>query len=140
MKSLLVWQFHGLKKGLNILAYCIMRCKIKPLRSLIKILNRRTLYLYFHPYYLKEYNNRWFYFGLHPESWNQIEMSLWQIVDVAPIDVPFIPNETIDWQEYFSDMIGVSIGRRCRAENVVLHFNQLTVDICFKSIHETQKT
>jgi predicted DNA-binding transcriptional regulator YafY len=95
----------------------------------------------FHPYYLKEYNNRWFLFGLHPESWKpDWNVAIDRIVDVAPIDVPFVHNEIIDWQEYFSDMIGVSKAEGAVLENVILHFNQLTGRYMEnKSIHETQR-
>lgn len=95
----------------------------------------------FHPYYLKEYNNRWFLFGLHPESckwdWN---VAIDRIVTVKPLSIPFIINETIDWQEYFSDMIGVSKEEGAPIETIVLNFNQLTGRYMVnKSIHETQK-
>jgi predicted DNA-binding transcriptional regulator YafY len=95
----------------------------------------------FHPYYLKEYNNRWFLYGLHPDSykwdWN---VAIDRIVSVTPSAVPFVVNETIDWQDYFSDMIGVSKGVGATLENVILHFNQLTGKYMEnKSIHETQK-
>ncbi len=113
-----------------------------PLEITYKDFKTEEPYTYvFHPYYLKEYNNRWFLFGLNPESlksdWN---VAIDRIVDVSPIDVPFVANETIDWQEYFSDMIGVSRGEGAELENVVLHFNQLTGKYMEnKSIHETQK-
>ena len=95
----------------------------------------------FHPYYLKEYNNRWFLFGLHPESWkSDWNVAIDRIVAVKPSTVPFIENELIDWQDYFTDMIGVSKSEDAVLENVVLHFNQLTGKYMEnKSIHETQK-
>jgi predicted DNA-binding transcriptional regulator YafY len=113
-----------------------------PLQITYKDFKIEEPYTYiFHPYYLKEYNNRWFLFGLHPESWkSDWNVAIDRIVEVLPIDVPFVPNETIDWQEYFSDMIGVSRGEGAELENVVLHFNQLTGRYMEnKSIHETQK-
>lgn len=95
----------------------------------------------FHPYYLKEYNNRWFLFGLHPLSWkHDWNVAIDRIVKVLPSTVPFVENEEIDWQDYFSDMIGVSKAEGAVLENVVLHFNQLTGRYMEnKSIHETQK-
>lgn len=95
----------------------------------------------FHPHYLKEYNNRWFLFGFHPESWKwNWNVAIDRIVSVLPSSVPFVVNETIDWQEYFTDMIGVSKPENEPIEEVVLHFNQLTGKyMANKSIHETQK-
>ena len=95
----------------------------------------------FHPYYLKEYNNRWFLFGLNAESWKaDWNVAIDRIVSVLPLSIPFIENDTIDWKDYFSDMIGVSKGDEAELENVILHFNQLTGKYMeSKSIHETQK-
>ncbi len=94
-----------------------------------------------HPYYLKEYNNRWFLFGLHPESWkHDRNVAIDRIETVSLSNVPFIENELIDWQDYFSDMIGVSKPIDGAIEEVILHFNQLTGRYMEnKSIHETQK-
>jgi len=113
-----------------------------PLEITYKDFKSEEPYSYiFHPYYLKEYNNRWFLFGLHPESgkpdWN---VAIDRIERVSPMAVPFIENEQIDWQDYFSDIIGVSKPIDSELEKVVLHFNQLTGRYMEnKSIHETQK-
>lgn len=95
----------------------------------------------FHPYYLKQYNNRWFIFGLHEETmkpdWN---VAIDRIVSIETSNVKFIPNTTIDWQDYFSDMIGVSKPIDGKLEEIVLHFNKLTGKYMEnKPIHETQK-
>ena len=95
----------------------------------------------FHPYYLKEYNNRWFLFGMHAESgkmdWN---VAIDRIVAVENSNVPFYANDEIDWQDYFSDMIGVSKPENAAIETIILHFNQQTGKYMEnKSIHETQK-
>ena len=94
-----------------------------------------------HPYYLKQYNNRWFLFGLHEETmkpdWN---VAIDRIVNIEMSHAKFIPNTTIDWQDYFSDMIGVSKPIDGKLEEIVLHFNQLTGKYMEnKPIHETQK-
>lgn len=113
-----------------------------PLQITYKDFKTEEPYTYiFHPYYLKEYNHRWFLFGLHVESWkSDWNVAIDRIVAIAPINVPFIHNDNIDWQEYFSDLIGVSKAEDAVLENVVLHFNQLTGKYMEnKSIHETQK-
>jgi predicted DNA-binding transcriptional regulator YafY len=113
-----------------------------PLEITYKDFKSEEPYSYiFHPYYLKEYNNRWFLFGLHPESgkadWN---VAIDRIEQVSPVAVPFIENEQIDWQDYFSDIIGVSKPINSELQEVILHFNQLTGKYMEnKSIHETQK-
>lgn len=95
----------------------------------------------FHPYYLKQYNNRWFLFGLKEETmktdWN---VAIDRIVSIETSNAKFIPNTTIDWQDYFSDMIGVSKPIDGKLEEIVLQFNQLTGKYMEnKPIHETQK-
>jgi predicted DNA-binding transcriptional regulator YafY len=113
-----------------------------PLEITYKDFKTEEPYTYvFHPYYLKEYNNRWFLFGMHPESWKpDWQIAIDRLVEVQSISIPFIENEFIDWQDYFSDMIGVSKAEDAVLENVVLHFNQLTGRYMEnKSIHETQK-
>ena len=113
-----------------------------PLEITYKDFKNEEPYTYvFHPHYLKEYNNRWFLFGLHQEynrpDWN---VAIDRIVAVSPIAVPFIANQSIDWPDYFSDMIGVSKSADAVLENVILHFNQMTGKYMeSKSIHETQK-
>ena len=95
----------------------------------------------FHPYYLKEYNNRWFLFGLNSETgkhdWN---VAIDRIQEVNITNIPFVENKLINWQDYFSDMIGVSKPEDAPIEKIILHFNKTTGKYMeSKSIHETQK-
>jgi predicted DNA-binding transcriptional regulator YafY len=94
----------------------------------------------FHPHYLKQYNNRWFIFGLHPETGKQDRnVAIDRIISLANSNIKFIAT-TIDWQDYFSDLIGVSRPEHANIEEIVLHFDQLTGKYMEnKSIHETQK-
>lgn len=63
-----------------------------------------------HPYHLKQFNNRWFLFG-HQVSENGYSgittLALDRIISIKPIELQFIET-TIDWSDYFDDMIGVS--------------------------------
>jgi predicted DNA-binding transcriptional regulator YafY len=95
----------------------------------------------FHPYYLKQYNNRWFIFGLHEETmksdWN---VAIDRIISIETSNAKFIPNTKINWNDYFSDMIGVSKPIDGKIEEIVLHFNKLTGKYMEnKPLHETQK-
>ena len=94
-----------------------------------------------HPYYLKQYNNRWFLFGLQEELVkSDYNVAIDRIVSVEVSNENFIPNADVDWQDYFTDMIGVSKPIDSKSEEVILHFNQLTGRYMEnKSIHETQK-
>ena len=66
--------------------------------------NTWTIY----PYFLKQYNNRWFLFGLN-ESFNSISnLPLDRIEEIVPTDLPFKDNTEVDFDTYFDDIIGVT--------------------------------
>jgi predicted DNA-binding transcriptional regulator YafY len=79
--------------------------------------------LRFHPYYLKQFNNRWFLFGYSEASqkydWN---LALDRIIDLNELDTEYKQNTSIDWSEYFEDIVGVTKPVGKDAENIVLHF------------------
>lgn len=61
-----------------------------------------------HPYYIKQYNNRWFLFGLNEERKMISSFAFDRILEITSILRKFIDNTEIDFQHYFDDMIGVS--------------------------------
>jgi predicted DNA-binding transcriptional regulator YafY len=94
-----------------------------------------------HPYYLKQYNNRWFLFGYHPEKekydWN---LAIDRIVNVAEIKGKYEKNTEIDWSEYFEDIIGVTKPEKGKTEKIVLHFYGKTGKyIESKPLHGSQR-
>lgn len=93
-----------------------------------------------HPYYIKQYNNRWFLFGLN-EQYNAItNLPLDRIESVAQSSHRYIVNRKIDFEEYFDDIIGVTIPPDGKLEKIVLRF---TIDrlsyILSKPLHPSQK-
>lgn len=61
-----------------------------------------------HPYFLKEYNNRWFLFGWN-EGKERIEnLPLDRMRKIAPAKTAFKNNDIFDAETYFADMIGVT--------------------------------
>jgi predicted DNA-binding transcriptional regulator YafY len=98
--------------------------------------------LILHPYFLKQYNNRWFLFGYNSENqkfdWN---LALDRIVAVKELNVEFKKNTEIDWLEYFEDIIGVTKPVGEKTEAVVLHFIGKTGNYMeTKPIHGSQKS
>lgn len=96
----------------------------------------------FHPYFLKQYNNRWFLFGYNPEKdkydWN---LAIDRIAEIKEAKGKYKINNIIDWQEYFEDMIGVTKPLNKDAENVVLHFFGKTGKYMeTKPVHGSQKS
>ncbi|MBX2980497.1 MAG: WYL domain-containing protein [Flavobacteriales bacterium] len=65
--------------------------------------------LRFHPYYLKQYNNRWFTFGLNEELGRITNMALDRIHTLAPAKGKYKPNVEVDFTEFFEDVVGVTV-------------------------------
>jgi predicted DNA-binding transcriptional regulator YafY len=98
--------------------------------------------LILHPYFLKQYNNRWFLFGYNPENqksdWN---LALDRIVAIKEINIEYRKNTEIDWLDYFEDIIGVTKPVDEKTEGVVLNFKGKTGNYMeTKPIHGSQKS
>lgn len=94
-----------------------------------------------HPYYLKQYNNRWFLFGYNDE-WKDISIfPLDRIVAAAPVKIAFIPDTIIENpDDYFYDVLGVTIPDK-PVEKVILRISENRYPyIVSKPIHPTQVT
>ena len=62
-----------------------------------------------HPYYLKEYNNRWFLLCLHDAHKNLCTYALDRIQTIEYVHIPYIENKSLNFDEYFDDVIGVTV-------------------------------
>ena len=91
-----------------------------------------------HPYYLKQYNNRWFILGLN-ETLNLIyTMALDRIASVEETNDAYKTTDT-DWEEDFYDMIGVTRTVGVEVREVVLKFSpEVAPYVITKPIHPTQ--
>jgi predicted DNA-binding transcriptional regulator YafY len=93
----------------------------------------------FHPYYLKQYNNRWFVYGLNQElgiyTWN---LSLDRIEDINEAKIQYETYD-FDWEYYFSDIIGVTRYDK-QVENIELLFNHKRAKyVETLPLHESQR-
>ncbi len=94
--------------------------------------------LIIHPYYLKQYNNRWFLFGKNTDFENLTNLPLDRIKSIKEADIEYIES-TIDFQEYFEDVIGVTI-KDDKLEKIVLKVSNTTINyIKTKPLHGSQK-
>lgn len=95
-----------------------------------------------HPYYIKQYNGRWFLFGLEiNEPYRNItNMALDRILHIDVSLVPYIPNTEYDFKEYFADIIGVSIKKHQESVKIELRVaKQRMPYILTKPIHGSQR-
>lgn len=93
-----------------------------------------------HPYYLKEYNNRWFLLAQIDNNQNISNFALDRIVSIKDAHIKFIRNNQYDFEEYFKDIVGVSRHNNSKMENVLIHVKkELLPYIETKPIHQSQK-
>jgi predicted DNA-binding transcriptional regulator YafY len=94
----------------------------------------------FHPYYLKQYNNRWFVFGMNSKNqfpfWN---LALDRIESLSETTLKYQPSLT-DWDEYFFDLVGVTRSEGVDLMEIVLKFSpEVAPYVITKPIHPSQK-
>lgn len=93
----------------------------------------------FHPYYLKQYNNRWFIIGRFPKYENLTHFALDRIVQFTEIGAKYIPTN-IDFNEYFEDLIGISKPKDAKLQKIImLATPNLKPYITTKPLHGSQK-
>lgn len=143
-KKLMEFESNDYLKGKDHLGtiYNALRYKIPLKISYQPFQNESPFFLILHPYFLKQYNGRWFLFGLNPETekpdWN---LAIDRILNIEETSIPFIENKEINWGEYFEDMIGVTKPESQKIEQVVLHFLGVTGKyIENKPLHGSQRS
>lgn len=127
---------------------------LEHLSSLIDAtMNRQTLDIIYHsyrghektyaisPYYMKQYNGRWFLFGLDNTMRRLMNMALDRIVGFKPSAEPFVPNTDIDFDTYFDDIIGVTVpDADVKKETITLRFTDNRYPyVVSKPIHPSQQ-
>ena len=141
-----------LEEGLNIAA----QKQIEPLKDSIK--KKQTLSITYQPfdkapyarivspYFIKEYNNRWFLFGhQHPIKIGDYEgitnIPLDRIIDLKPSFKVFVEHKDLDIKNYLKDVVGVSVpnqevltirfkvygNRRHYVKTKKIHHSQMTI-------------
>ena len=104
--------------------------------------NERTTTI--HPYHIKQFNGRWFLIGLQEGSHGNYitNKALDRIVKFSRAHVPFIPNADIDFNEYFKDVVGVTLpAEHPVPEEVLLRFDESRFPyVVNKPIHPSQET
>lgn len=93
-----------------------------------------------YPYYIKEYNSRWFLFGLGDETRKIENLALDRIVSYSVSNKPFKRNENIDFSSYFDNVIGVTIPNdESKVETIKLRFSSNRFPyVVTKPIHHSQ--
>lgn len=114
------------------------------------IINKTVLYIKYktfsdeefewtiHPYYLKEYNNRWFLLGLNDMNGSIYNIALDRIDDIEQVKKEYIPTK-INFEKYFDDVVGVTVLNKPK-EKIRLRFSEHRFPyVMTKALHKSQK-
>ncbi len=102
--------------------------------------NDNLLQFTLHPYFLKQYNNRWFVFGYNPAFAEISNLALDRIEHIEELKTPYLENKFVDFDEYFEDIIGVTRPKEGTLEIIQLVISsQLAPYILTKPLHGSQK-
>lgn len=93
-----------------------------------------------HPHYLKQYNGRWFVFGLHEENqsptWN---LAIDRMEGLTETNLKYCVSK-IDWDDYFYDIIGVTkLEGICIEEVIMLFSKEAAPYVITKPLHPSQR-
>ena len=134
---------NELLKGLEFLGELIdSAMKHQPLTLLYRTFTGNERQAVIHPYHIKQFNNRWFLIGLQEGNHGNYitNKALDRIVKFSRANVPFIPNITINFNEYFNDIIGVTLpDDHLEVEKIILKFDAERFPyVVNKPIHHSQ--
>ena len=93
-----------------------------------------------HPYYLRQYNNRWFLFGWNEQFQRLSNFAIDRIIRIQTLNIAYKPNTICDFDTYFDDFIGVTMPSDTRLEKVLLRIDaSLWPYIQTKPLHGSQR-
>lgn len=130
-------QMIGLRFLSDIINYTIKHIAI---HVVYKPYNKEEITWTIHPYYLKQYNSRWFLMGWNEQYDDLSIVPLDRILLVEASDLKFRENRDIDFDLYFNNIIGVSIEKDTIPVVIKLHFSSSRLPyVLSKPLHHSQK-
>lgn len=92
-----------------------------------------------HPYYLKQFKNRWFLLGYKSAEEALFHLDLSSIQSMKTVNVPYISSD-IDFEAYFKNVYGVTIPRESHSTKVVLKATpNASSQFLLTPLHSSQK-
>jgi predicted DNA-binding transcriptional regulator YafY len=93
-----------------------------------------------HPWYLKQYNNRWFLFGLNEDYKSLTNFALDRISRFEEANVKYVKNNNINFEEYFDDVVGVTVKKDGPIKKILIKVDtEVWPYIESKPLHGSQK-
>lgn len=94
----------------------------------------------FHPWHLKEYNNRWFVFGFNDDYKALSNLAMDRIISIHSSKDRYIQNMGVDFDEFFEDIVGVSVNPSSDSQKVSIKItSSVWPYIDSKPLHGSQK-
>ena len=122
---------------LSDLINCIIRKQ--PISITYRPFGKDNLLWTIHPYYLKQYNNRWFLLGYNSAFDDISLLALDRIEAINDVNVPFIRNSKFDFEAYFRNIIGVTLEEGKKIEHIKLKFSVKRLPyVVSKPMHHSQ--
>ena len=91
-----------------------------------------------HPYFLKQFNSRWFVLGYNPKYDAITNFALDRIISVEKSSQKYIPNTKYNFKEYFDKVIGVTI-EEGEPEEILIEVDAAQYPyVASKPMHHTQ--
>lgn len=92
-----------------------------------------------HPYFVKQYNGRWYLFGLDEKEERIKNLALDRIQSMVASNNTFRKNEDIDFNSYFDNVVGVTVPYEAKLEEFQLKFSPHRFKyVTSKPIHKSQ--
>jgi predicted DNA-binding transcriptional regulator YafY len=93
-----------------------------------------------HPYYLKQFNKRWFLFGLNNSDEMLYNLPLDRIRSIKPGSTKYRKNTNINFKDYFEDIVGVSLQVDIKPIKIELQLdNKVAPYVLTKPMHGSQR-
>jgi len=116
----------------------IKKCTVKLCYRSFKA--RSANMFHFHPYYLKEYRNRWFVIGIQKKAAPVMTLALDRIISIEGCDIKYIPKQNFNLVVHLNDVIGVTVNQNGQTDKVLLQADNETAPyILTKPLHHSQK-
>ncbi len=94
----------------------------------------------FHPFLLKEFRNRWFLLGAHNKGKTTMLLALDRITSVSPLKALACCQPGFDVQNYFKDVVGVTVNQGDTTEKIILFVDRRNAPyVITKPIHPSQE-
>ena len=113
----------------------------QPLEITYLTFKGKEIQMIIHPYFVKQYNSRWFMYGLNDELNRISNLALDRIQYYRNSEKPYKKNTKYDFSTYFDDVIGASIpNENVKKEVIGLRFSANRFPyVVSKPIHKSQK-